>query len=139
LFNLTNKNSRLASAIFVLQLTNILPDKGHNPKSRYPCADTILGGRNQNYRSLIKKNIVSVRNRTSKRAAAKIAASLFTNTMKKFIIFILILLLLIVSEYYFLTEIFTQRRLMVIAPSCLLIVLCLFGLVRFLKRSVISS
>jgi len=85
------------------------------------------------------KYIVSVRRRTSKRAAAIVAATLFSNDMKKFIRFITILSLLIVSEYYFLTEVFSQRRVFILIISLLVIFACIYGLVRFFKRSFISS
>ncbi|WP_121352363.1 hypothetical protein [Flavisolibacter nicotianae] len=59
--------------------------------------------------------------------------------MKKFLIFILILSLLIVSEYYFFTEIFTQKRIPVIAVTGLVILICLYRLIRIFKRSILSS
>jgi hypothetical protein len=85
------------------------------------------------------KDIVSTRQRLNKRAAVTKTASLFPNTMKKFLVFILILSLLIVSEYYFFTEIFTQKRPLVIAVSAVVIAACLYRLIRFFKRSFISS
>jgi ABC-type uncharacterized transport system permease subunit len=85
------------------------------------------------------KPIVSVRKQNSERAAAAVAVPLFTNTMKRFLIFIILLSLLIVGEYYFLTEIFTQKRVLVIAGSLVVAILCVYLLIRFYKRSVISS
>ena len=75
----------------------------------------------------------------SKRPAAAKAASLFPSNMKKFLAFILILSLLIVSEYYFFTEIFTQKRVAILVVSALVILLCLYRLIRIFKRSFISS
>lgn len=63
----------------------------------------------------------------------------FSTTMKEFVVFILILSLLIAAEYYFFTEIFTHRRIAVIAVSLMVVLLCLFQLVRFFRRSFISS
>lgn len=85
-----------------------------------------------------QKRFVSIRQRSSERAAADIAASLFSNTMKKFFVFILILLSLIVSEYYFLTEIFTQKRIPVLVVSFVVTIVCLYCLIRYFKRSVFS-
>ena len=85
------------------------------------------------------KTIVSASNRTNKRAAATNAASLFSNSMKQFIVFIFLLTLLIVAEYYFLTEVFTQKRLFVVAGSLAIVLGCLYSLIRFFKRSVFSS
>ncbi|HEV7334096.1 MAG TPA: hypothetical protein VGN63_23895 [Flavisolibacter sp.] len=59
--------------------------------------------------------------------------------MKRFLIFIILLLLLIVGEYYFLTEVITQKRVWVIAVSLLVSVICLYFLIRFFKRTIISS
>ncbi|MDQ3277952.1 MAG: hypothetical protein M3Q06_06485 [Bacteroidota bacterium] len=82
---------------------------------------------------------VSVRKQKSKEAAAVLASSHLTNTMKRFLIFIILLSLLIVGEYYFLTEMFTQKRPGVIAGSLGIAILCVYFLVRFYKRSIISS
>jgi uncharacterized BrkB/YihY/UPF0761 family membrane protein len=59
--------------------------------------------------------------------------------MKRFVVFIVLLSLLIVGEYYFLTEVITQKRGWVIAGSLLVSVVCLYFLIRFYKRSIISS
>jgi len=59
--------------------------------------------------------------------------------MKKFIFFIAALFFLVASEYYFLTEIFTRRRLPVIAGSLAVVVLCIFVFLRFFKHSVTAS
>jgi hypothetical protein len=59
--------------------------------------------------------------------------------MKKFFVFILALFFLIASEYYFLTEIFTRRRLPVVAGSLAAVMLCIFVFLRFFKHSVPSS
>ena len=69
---------------------------------------------------------------------ADIAALLFLN-MKKFVIFIFALALLIASEYYLLTELFTQKRLPVIAGSFITVLLCIFVFLRFFKKSVSPS
>ena len=58
--------------------------------------------------------------------------------MKKFIVFIGAMFFLIASEYYFLTEIFTRKRLPVIAGSFVVAVLCIFVFLRFFKTSVAS-
>lgn len=71
--------------------------------------------------------------------AAANAASLFPTTMKRFIVFIFLLSLLIVAEYYFLTEVFTQKRPLVISISLAVVAGCLYSLIRFFKRSVFSS
>lgn len=59
--------------------------------------------------------------------------------MKRFLVFIVLLLLLIVAEYYFFTEIFSYKRLLILAMSGMVAMGCLFCLIRFFKRSVISS
>ncbi|MBB1286702.1 hypothetical protein HRH25_20145 [Flavisolibacter sp. BT320] len=59
--------------------------------------------------------------------------------MKRFVVFIVLLSLLIVGEYYFLTEVITQKRGWVIGGSLLVSVVCLYFLIRFYKRSIISS
>ena len=71
--------------------------------------------------------------------AAVNAAALFPSTMKKFIVFILLLSLLVVSEYFFLTEIFSQKRVPVLAGTLLVTLSCLYSLFRYFKRSVLSS
>ena len=64
--------------------------------------------------------------------------SLLSN-MKKFVIFILTLLLLIACEYYLLTEMFTQKRLPVIAGTLAGVLLCVFVFLRFFKKTVTTS
>lgn len=64
--------------------------------------------------------------------------SLFSN-MKKFVIFILTLLLLIGCEYYLLTEMFTQKRLPIIAGTLIGLLLCVFVFLRFFRKSVTTS
>ncbi|HET7897309.1 MAG TPA: hypothetical protein VFL47_06560 [Flavisolibacter sp.] len=59
--------------------------------------------------------------------------------MKKFLVFLIILLLLIGSEYYFLTELFTQKRLPILAASLAVTLACLYFLFRYFKRSLFSS
>ena len=66
-------------------------------------------------------------------------AYFLTNTMRRFVVFIILLSLLIVGEYYFLTEVITHKRVWVIAGSLLVSVICLYFLIRFYKRSIISS
>jgi len=64
--------------------------------------------------------------------------SLLSN-MKKFVIFILTLFLLIACEYYLLTEMFTQKRLPVIAGTLTGVLLCVFVFLRFFKKTVTTS
>ncbi|HZH64469.1 MAG TPA: hypothetical protein VEY10_06200 [Flavisolibacter sp.] len=59
--------------------------------------------------------------------------------MKKFIIFIIALFLLIASEYYLLTELFTQKRVPVVAGASAVVLLCIFIFLRFFKKAVLSS
>jgi hypothetical protein len=59
--------------------------------------------------------------------------------MKKFVIFIIALFLLIASEYYLLTELFTQKRIPVVAASFAVVLFCIFIFLRFFKKTVISS
>jgi hypothetical protein len=85
------------------------------------------------------KTIESIRYRITKVQAVENAAAFFSITMKKFFVFILVLSSMVVAEYYFLTEIFMQRRFSVIAISLAVILLALLILVRFFKRSFVSS
>jgi hypothetical protein len=85
------------------------------------------------------KTIESIRYRITKVQAVENAAAFFSITMKKFFVFILVLSSMVVAEYYFLTEIFMQRRFYVIAISLAVILLALLILIRFFKRSFISS
>jgi hypothetical protein len=66
------------------------------------------------------------------------AAFSFTN-MKKYIVFLFTLFFLIASEYYLLTEIFTRKRLPVIAASFAVVLLCIFIFLRFFRRTVSSA
>lgn len=58
--------------------------------------------------------------------------------MKKFLTFAGAMALLIAAEYYFLTEVFTRRRLPVIAGSLFVAILCILIFLRFFKASVAS-
>lgn len=139
LFNLTKQKLPGLLSIFALQTTNILPCKG-NLLKHCTLLQIYYWRRNQNFCPVVKpKADVSLRHCTSKRVAVPETALFFSTTMKKFVVFILVLSALIVSEYYFLTEFFTQKRLPVITASLLVILLSLYILVRFFKRSVISS
>jgi uncharacterized BrkB/YihY/UPF0761 family membrane protein len=95
---------------------------------------------NQNTYPVIKPrhNLFATRDRKQERAAT-ITATFLTNTMKRFVVFIVLLGLLIMGEYYFLTEVITQKRGWVIVASLLVSVICLYFLIRFYKRSIISS
>lgn len=85
------------------------------------------------------QRIVSIGNH-NRNGTSRLHGSLsFSTTMKEFIVFILILSLLIAAEFYFFTEIFTHRRVAVIIVSLVVIVACLYQLVRFFRRSFISS
>lgn len=59
--------------------------------------------------------------------------------MKKFIQFILFLFVLIVSEYYFFIELFAQKRAWVLLPSLLVMGGAIYGILRFAKKTIISS
>jgi hypothetical protein len=84
------------------------------------------------------KTTVFIRYRNSNSTVVP-AAAFISTTMKKFIVFILVLSLLIAAEYYFLTELFTQKRIAIIACTLLVIVGCLCYLTHFFKRSYFSS
>lgn len=58
--------------------------------------------------------------------------------MKKLLIFVGATVFLIAAEYFFLTEVFTCRRLPVIAGSLLVVILCIVIFLRFFKASVTS-
>ena len=86
------------------------------------------------------KAVTAVRNQTNNRTVSGETASFFLpGNMKRFLVFILLLSLLITAEYYFLTEMFTQKRPLILAASLLVVILCLYRLIRFFKRSVFSS
>lgn len=85
------------------------------------------------------QRIVSIGNQNNNRASRLHGSLSFSKAMKEFIVFILILSLLIAAEYYFFTEIFTHRRIAVIGISLAVVLLCLYQLVRFFRRSFISS
>ena len=59
--------------------------------------------------------------------------------MKKFILFILFISLLILSEYYFFVEVFSEKRVAVLLPSLVLMILSLFGIFRFAKRNILKT
>lgn len=85
------------------------------------------------------QRIVSIGNQNCKGVSRMYGSLFFSTAMKEFIIFILVLSLLIAAEYYFFTEVFTHRRPAVITVSAVVILGCLFQLVRVFRRSVISS
>ena len=58
--------------------------------------------------------------------------------MKKFLVFILVLALLIASEYYFLTELFSQKRVVILSTSLLGIFVCIYALIKFFKKNILS-
>jgi hypothetical protein len=59
--------------------------------------------------------------------------------MKKFFVFIVALIFLVACEYYLLNEIFTRKRLPIMASTLAGVMLCIYVFLRFFKRSVISS
>jgi hypothetical protein len=85
------------------------------------------------------QRIVSIGNQNSKRVSRSYGSLSFSTNMKDFLVFVLILSLLIAAEYYFFTEIFTQRRVVVIVISLTVVLLSIYQLVRFFRRSFISS
>lgn len=90
------------------------------------------------YPMIEPQRIESVRHRTHKKAGRLYGSPFSTGTMKKFLVFILLLTLLVAAEYYFFTEIFTQKRPLIIVLSLAAMLACLYQLVRFFKRSFIS-
>ena len=59
--------------------------------------------------------------------------------MKRFVIFILIISCLILSSHYFFTEIFSERRPLVLGLSFVLILSSVFGVMKFAKRNIINT
>ncbi len=59
--------------------------------------------------------------------------------MKKFLVFILFLTVLIVAEYYFFTEMFAQKRILVLLPSLLVMILSIYAIFRFAKKDIINT
>jgi hypothetical protein len=76
-------------------------------------------------------------NKLTEGTAAEAAFS-FIN-MKKIFVFIITLFFLIASEYYLLTEIFTRKRLLIMAGSLAIVLLCIFVFLRFFRKSVTSA
>jgi hypothetical protein len=58
--------------------------------------------------------------------------------MKKFLIFIFFSVLLILSEYFLLNELFAYRRLPILLLSLVATIACIYALVKFFKKSILS-
>lgn len=140
LFSLTVTHQPRQRSIFAVSDEYPIHEKTANRETAASqFAGTLMGSQPKQTSVKEPVEIVSTRRETSRRAAKTKVASLLPDTMKKFLIFILILSLLIVSEYYFFTEIFTQKRIPVIAVTGIVILLCLYRLIRIFKRSIVSS
>jgi hypothetical protein len=59
--------------------------------------------------------------------------------MKKFIVFVFFLLLLIVSEYFLLSELFSQKRFLILGLCLLGTVVSVVAVIRFYKKYILPA
>jgi len=59
--------------------------------------------------------------------------------MKKFLTFIFFLTILIIAEYYFFIEMFSKKRTFILLPSLLFMVIAIYGIFRFAKKTIASN